>query len=167
ERMVPGVKRVLVGRPIAETIFRVLGPDFELQPIGVAGELFIGGIGVARGYRGRADLTARRFVPDPWSAGTSSRLYRTGDLARWCPDGRLEFLGCVDHQVKLRGFRIEPGEIESVLAEHLEVRESAIVVRRTAAGDSQLRAYVVLRGGAPAPKDRRGLLAELRRFLEG
>ncbi|MCP4660822.1 MAG: amino acid adenylation domain-containing protein, partial [bacterium] len=126
-------------------------------PVGVAGELAIGGTSVARGYRGRPELSAERFVPDPTCGDPSAgeRLYRTGDLARWLPDGTIEFLGRIDHQVKLRGFRIELGEIESVLGEHLAVRDVAVVVHEL---DQQLVAFVVS-DQEPAPE------AELRDLM--
>ncbi|MDG9672384.1 AMP-binding protein, partial [Hahella sp. CR1] len=97
-----------------------------LQPIGLAGELHIGGAGLARGYLNRPDLTAEKFIPNPFSDDPHDRLYRTGDLVRWLPDGNLEFLGRIDHQVKIRGFRIELGEIEAVLLQHEAVQEAVV-----------------------------------------
>src|SRR6185369_336723 len=105
-----------IGRPLANEQVYLLDPSGNQQPVGVPGELYIGGDGVAREYLNRPELTAERFVPDPFRAG--SRLYRTGDLARWRPDGNIEFLGRIDHQVKVRGFRIELGEIETALKKH-------------------------------------------------
>jgi amino acid adenylation domain-containing protein/FkbM family methyltransferase len=138
--------RVLIGWPIANVAVYVAAGGSELQPIGVAGELLVGGPGVARGYLHRADLTAERFVPDPFSGDAGGRLYRTGDLCRRLPDGRLEYLGRLDMQVKVRGFRIELGEIESALAAHPRVREAVVVAREKAPGDVRLTAYV-----APVP----------------
>ena len=115
----------------------------ELLPVGVPGELYVGGAGVARGYLGRPQLTAERFVPDPFSRKQGARLYRTGDLVQYRAQGELEYLGRVDQQVKIRGFRIEPGEIETALEQHAEVREAVVVCKEEVAGESGLIAYIV------------------------
>src|SRR5262249_19689739 len=114
--------RVVIGKPIANTQAYVLGPAHEQLPIGVKGELYLGGDGLARGYCGRPDLTAERFITNPFADPRSERLYRTGDIARYLPDGNLECLGREDSQIKLRGFRIELGEIEHVLSRNPALR---------------------------------------------
>ena len=113
-----------IGRPIANTQIYILNSCLRPVPIGVQGELYIGGVGVARGYLNRPQLTAEKFLPDPFSTAPEARLYRTGDLARYRPDGNIEFLGRADDQVKIRGFRIELGEVEAALGQHPAVREA-------------------------------------------
>jgi amino acid adenylation domain-containing protein len=134
---------VSIGRPIANTNILILDRQFQLVPIGVPGEIYIGGAGVVRGYWRRPDLTAERFVPALYGSERGARLYRTGDLARYLPDGNIEYLRRLDHQVKLRGHRIELGEIESVLGDHSQVKQSVVIVREDNPGEPELVAYVV------------------------
>jgi amino acid adenylation domain-containing protein/non-ribosomal peptide synthase protein (TIGR01720 family) len=132
-----------IGRPLTQTQTYVVDGDFELVPLGVPGELCLGGAGLTRGYINRPDLTACALVPDPFSGERGARLYRTGDLVRWLPGGELEFLGRIDDQVKIRGYRIEPSEIAATLNRHQNVKESVVVVREDQLGRRGLAAYVV------------------------
>lgn len=134
-----------IGRPVANTQIHVLGPQLEPVPLGVTDELYIGGDGLARGYLNHPDLTAERFVPDPFSAKPGARLYKTGDLARFLADGKIEYVGRNDFQVKIRGYRIELGEIEFALAQYPDVRDAVVLARETNDGDKQLTAYVALK----------------------
>ena len=154
-------RSVPIGRPIANTQVYLL--DLHLRPValGATGELFIGGDGLARGYLNRAEHTAERFVPHPFSQRPGERLYRTGDLARYLPNGDIEFLGRVDNQVKVRGFRIEPGEIEAALADHEAVRDAAVTIHTDESGEKQLAAYVIAADGENEPNT-----SQLRQFLK-
>nr|WP_254627768.1 non-ribosomal peptide synthetase [Myxococcus sp. CA040A] len=137
------IARVTVGKPLDNNILLVLDARLELSPIGVPGELYVGGIGLARGYLERPDLTAERFIPNPFTTTPGERLYRTGDRVRWLGDGQVEYLGRLDTQLKIRGMRVEPGEIEAVLARHSDVREVAVVPRDDLGGGKRLVAFLV------------------------
>jgi amino acid adenylation domain-containing protein/non-ribosomal peptide synthase protein (TIGR01720 family) len=149
-----------IGRPIANTQIYLLDSDLQVVPTGVPGELYIGGAGLARGYMNRPELTAERFIPNPFSNVPGARLYRTGDLARYLPEGNIEFLGRRDDQVKIRGFRIELGEVEVELGQHPALQEVVVVAREDAPGERRLVAYAVPHA-RPAPT-----VSELRQFLK-
>jgi len=151
---------VPIGRPIPNAQVYILDGLLRLLPIGATGNLYIGGVGLARGYIGRPDLTGEMFTPDPFSGEPGARLYRTGDLARYRPDGNIEFLGRGDHQVKIRGFRIELGEIEGTLGQHPAVREAIVQAQEVGPGEKRLVAYVVADG------ESRPTTTELRGFLK-
>ncbi|HYU35987.1 MAG TPA: amino acid adenylation domain-containing protein, partial [Thermoanaerobaculia bacterium] len=151
-----------IGPAIANTTLYVLDQYFDPAAVGVMGDLFIGGSGLSRGYLGSPEMTADRFVPDPFAgkAARGARLYRTGDLARRRGDGTIDFLGRADHQIKIRGYRIEPDEIAAVLAKHPGVRETVVVARKSAIGDPRLVAYLIPGDPAPAFDDLRGFLRD-------
>ncbi|HEV8577638.1 MAG TPA: amino acid adenylation domain-containing protein [Thermoanaerobaculia bacterium] len=157
-------ERITVGRPIAGARTVLLDREMRTVPAGAQAELLLGGAGLARGYFGRPDLTAERFVPDPRGA-PGGRLYRTGDLARWLPDGRLDLLGRIDEQVKIRGFRIEPGEIESLLERHPGVRQAAVVARELPSGGRRLAGCIVAAGELDLEALRGDLAARLPAYM--
>jgi amino acid adenylation domain-containing protein len=149
-----------IGKPIANTQIYLLDAQLQPVPIGVSGELYIGGDGLARGYLHQPELTQERFIPNPFSAIPGARLYKTGDLGRYLPDGNILFLGRSDHQVKIRGFRVEIGEIEAILCQHLGIRQAVVIARGDTPGDKQLVAYMVpVKQPTPSIK-------ELREFLK-
>jgi len=153
------LRTVPIGRPVANTQLYILDSQLQLVPVGVAGELHIGGVQVARGYLNRPELTAEKFIANPFDKSSLNPLYKTGDLARYLPDGNIEYLGRIDSQVKIRGFRIEQGEIEAALLQHPQVLETAVIARAEKSGEKRLVAYVVATPDKPAP-------SSLRRFLK-
>jgi len=158
----PGGPLVPLGRPLDNCAVYVLSPVLELLPVGAVGEIYVAGDNVARGYLARPALTAARFLPDPFSTAPGRRMYRSGDLARWLPDGSVEFLGRTDHQIKIRGFRVELGEVEATLAEHPRVERALVLGHERAAGDRRLVAYVL----APSAADEAQRAALARRLRD-
>ena len=134
------MKFISIGQPIANTVIYILDSHLQLKPIGIPGELYIGGDGLARGYFKRPELTREKFIDNPFGEG---RLYKTGDLARYLPDGNIEFLGRIDHQVKIRGFRIELGEIENTLSQYEGIQEAVVIAKTQESEDKYLVAYYI------------------------
>lgn len=157
-----GNKAIGIGCPLANTQIYILDSHLQPVPIGISGELYIGGEGLARGYLNRPDLTAEKFISNPFSPNPKSRLYKTGDLARYLPDGHIEYLGRIDYQVKLRGFRIELGEIETALLQHPEVKEGVVIIREDTPNENNLVGYIVAKTG----QDSLQVISQLRRFLK-
>ncbi|MGV0103655.1 Non-ribosomal peptide synthetase [Nostoc sp. DSM 114160] len=155
-------KAINIGCPLANTQIYILDSHLQPVPIGISGELYIGGEGLARGYLNRPELTAERFISNPFSPNPESRLYKTGDLARYLLDGHIEYLGRIDYQVKLRGFRIELGEIETALLQHPEVKEAVVIVREDTPNETSLVGYIVAETG----QDSLQVISQLRRFLK-
>lgn len=156
-----------IGRPIANTEAYILDRDLQPVPVGVDGQLYVGGPGLARGYLNDSQLTARKFVAHPFSSDSAARLYATGDVARYRADGNIEFVGRFDNQVKIRGFRVEPGEIETALRRHETVRDAVVVARKDDSGDMRLVAYVAAGEGSSRSADewRKVLAAELPPYM--
>ncbi|MDY7007237.1 MAG: amino acid adenylation domain-containing protein [Cyanobacteriota bacterium] len=150
-----------IGRPIANNQLYILDRNLEPVPIGVPGELYIGGVGVANGYLNRPELTAEKFISNPFSDRGKSRLYKTGDLARYLPDGNIEFIGRIDNQVKIRGFRIEIGEIETTIGQHPTVKETVVLAREDNPGNKRLVAYIV-----PETETDREIVSQLKQHLK-
>ncbi|WP_414542078.1 amino acid adenylation domain-containing protein [Nostoc sp. CCY0012] len=157
---------VPIGHPIANTQIYLLDKYFHPVPVGVIGELYIGGVGVARGYLNNPELTAEKFIPNPLYTEQGERLYKTGDLARYFPDGSIEFLGRIDHQVKIRGFRIELGEIEAKLIQHSVVQDSVVIVREDNPGDKRLVAYIVAKTDNLESVNNSELISNLRKYFK-
>ena len=154
-------QRIPIGRPISNTQIYILDSNLQSLPVGIPGELHIGGAGLARGYLNRPELTQEKFIPNPFSNYPDSRLYKTGDLARYLPDGNIEYLGRIDNQVKIRGFRIELGEIETVLKQHSQVQSSVIIDQEDTSGNKRLVAYIVpQKETTPTPNELRQFLKE-------
>ena len=161
-KVTTGNKAISIGCPLANTQLYILDSHLQPVPIGISGELYIGGEGLARGYLNRPDLTAEKFISNPFSPNPKSRLYKTGDLARYLPDGHIEYLGRIDYQIKLRGFRIELGEIETALLQHPEVKEGVVIVREDTSNENNLVGYIVAETG----QDSLQVISQLRRFLK-
>ncbi|MGB3513267.1 MAG: amino acid adenylation domain-containing protein, partial [Microcoleaceae cyanobacterium] len=150
-----------IGRPIANNQLYILSRDLQPLPIGVPGELYIGGVGVANGYLNRPELTAEKFISNPFSDREESRLYKTGDLARYLPDGNIEFIGRIDNQVKIRGFRIEIGEIETTISQHPTVKKTVVLAREDNPGNKRLVAYIV-----PETETNQEIVPQLKQYLK-
>nr|ABI26078.1 OciB [Planktothrix agardhii NIVA-CYA 116] len=157
------INSVLIGRPIANTKAYILDQNLQPAPIGVKGELHLCGVRLARGYLNRPELTAEKFIDNPFAAAPFNRLYKTGDLARYLPNGSIECFGRIDNQVKIRGFRIELGEIEAILNQHLDVQTSCVIIREDLPGQKYLVAYIVI----SSHYERIPMISELRQFLAG
>jgi len=159
-----------IGKPISNTKVYILDRNLQPVPIGVTGELYIGGDGLATGYHNRPELTAEKFIPNPFNNSKTTKLYKTGDLARYLPDGNIEFLGRIDNQLKIRGFRIETGEIEAVLIQHPTVKETVVVAREDNPGDKKLVAYIVAQSETICSSNpelgETQLILQLRKYLQ-
>ena len=151
------IKQPSIGRPISNTKIYIFNPDLQPVPIGIVGELYIGGEGLARGYLNQPELTSQKFIANPFD--NSQKLYKTGDLARYLPDGNIEFLGRIDNQVKLRGFRIELGEVESVLETYPQIQQAVVMLPEDTPGNKRLVAYLVTQNQSIN-------MSDLRRFLQ-